>query len=82
MSEILATGGAHGVTRPASARWAGRTKLYVSEVAIQLQVTSRHVIDLIEEGELKAVNVAGAGERNSWRVPVEALEEFERRKGN
>lgn len=53
----------------------GRKVLYVSEVAERLQITDRHVIDLIQEGKLGAVDVGG-GLRNFWRVPVTEFEKF------
>jgi excisionase family DNA binding protein len=53
----------------------GRTVLCVWEVAERLSVTEQHVTDLIEEGQLQAVNVGGGG-RNFWRIPVMAYERF------
>ncbi len=53
----------------------GRTVLYVSEVAEKLDVTERHVIDLIEECKLGAVNIGG-GSRKFWRIPVAEYEKF------
>ena len=52
-----------------------RTVLYVGEVALKLRVTEQHVLDLIDEGQLIAVNVGGAG-RKFWRIPVEAYDAF------
>lgn len=56
----------------------GRKVLYVSEVAGRLQVSERHVIDLIEEGKLRALNVGGdnASGRKFYRIPVEAYEAY------
>lgn len=54
---------------------AHRTVLYVSEVAQKLGVTDRHVINLIESGKLKAINV-GRGERKFYRVPVNWWEDY------
>jgi excisionase family DNA binding protein len=53
----------------------GRTVLYVAEVASRLKVTEQHVCDLIEEGQLHAINLGG-GTRNFWRIPVKAYEDF------
>ena len=47
-----------------------RTFLYVGEVAMKLRV-----LDLIEEGQLQAVNVGG-NDRKFWRIPVEAYDAF------
>ena len=58
-----------------------KSPLTVAECAKRLRVSDRHVIDLIEEGKLLAINVAGganATDRKFWRVPVEALEAFKR----
>ena len=52
-----------------------RTVLYVAEVAMKLRVTEQHVLDLIEEGKLQAINVGG-NDRKFWRIPVEAYEAF------
>jgi excisionase family DNA binding protein len=56
-----------------------RTVLYVSEVAAKLKVTDQHVIDLIEEGQLNAINVGG-GLRKFYRIPVLEYEGFLRRR--
>ncbi|MCI0351227.1 MAG: helix-turn-helix domain-containing protein, partial [Acidobacteriales bacterium] len=56
-----------------------RRILYVREIALKLRVTEQHVSDLIEEGKLQAVNVAGSG-RKSWRIPVESYEAFLRQR--
>lgn len=53
----------------------GRRVLYVGEVAERLRVTIQHVIDLIDEGQLDAINLGGAGRRH-YRIPVEAYERF------
>ena len=52
-----------------------RTVLYVAEVAMKLRGTEQHVLDLIEEGQLQAVNVGG-NDRKFWRIPVEAYDAF------
>ena len=55
-----------------------RTVLYVFEVAAKLRISEQHVIDLIEEGKLRAVNIAGANctDRKFYRIPVEAWSEY------
>lgn len=57
----------------------GRRALYVAEVAEKLSVTEQHVRDLIEGGELQAVNV-GDDSRKFWRIPTEAYEHFLKRR--
>jgi hypothetical protein len=52
-----------------------RTVLYVTEVAMKLRETEQHVLDLIEEGKLQAINIGGGG-RNFWRIPVKAYKAF------
>jgi len=63
--------------------WAGRTVLYVREVASALHVTEQHVINLITEGRLRAINIgnglksrdrrkASKTAREYWRIPVSA----------
>lgn len=50
-----------------------RQVLYVFEVAQKLRCTQQHVLDLIEEGKLQAVNIAGKDARRvCYRIPVEA----------
>jgi excisionase family DNA binding protein len=53
----------------------GRKMLYISEVADRLQVTERHVRDLIDEGKLGAINIGG-GNLKHWRVPTTEFEKF------
>lgn len=53
----------------------GRRVLCVAEVAERLRITEQHVIDLIDEGQLRAVNIGGAS-RKFYRIPVEAYEAF------
>jgi excisionase family DNA binding protein len=59
----------------ASRHFAGRVTLRVGEVATALRTTEQHILDLIEEGRLQAINVGGST-RNFWRIPVEAYEQF------
>jgi len=56
-------------------RFAGRSSLYVSEVAEKLRITEQHVRNLIDGGKLLAINV-GTNERKFWRIPVEEFERF------
>jgi excisionase family DNA binding protein len=53
----------------------GRKVLCVLEVAERLGVTDRHIVSLIEEGRLGAINVGG-GSRNFWRIPAAEFERF------
>lgn len=55
-----------------------RTVLYVFEVAQKLRVTEQHVVDLIEEGKLRAVNIGGehASGRKFYRIPPEAFDAY------
>jgi excisionase family DNA binding protein len=52
-----------------------RTVLCVAEVAMKMRVTEQHVLDLIEEGKIQAINIGGGG-RNFWRIPVELIRSF------
>jgi fibrillarin-like rRNA methylase len=56
----------------------GRTVLYLFEVAEKLGITEQHVADLIAEGKLQAINIAGKNctARQFYRVPVEAYEAY------
>lgn len=56
-------------------QFAGRSTLYVSEVAEKLRITEQHVRNLIDEGKLRAVNV-GTNDRKFWRIPMEEYERF------
>jgi hypothetical protein len=58
-----------------------RQVLYPFEVARKLRCTTNHVFDLIEEGKMRAINIAGGNnltERRFLRIPVEAWESFVR----
>jgi len=59
----------------------GPQTLTVAQVATELGVTERHVLDLIEEGKIEAFNVGGSG-RKFWRVKREAVEKFLRDRSN
>jgi len=62
-----------------SLQFPGRNSLRPQEIAERLQITTQHVFDLIEEGKIRAVNIAGANnisDRRYLRIPVEAWETF------
>lgn len=50
----------------------------MAEVADRLAVSEGHIIDLIDEGKLRAIDMGGQheGGRRLWRIPVEAYEAF------
>lgn len=50
--------------------------LTVREVARTLNCSVTHVYNLIRSDALEAENIAAAGKRPSWRIPLRALEEF------
>lgn len=55
----------------------GRVTLTVDEIATRLGATTQHILDLIEEGELVAVDLSGKGAtRRYCKIPVEAYREF------
>jgi len=54
-----------------------RKILSVGEVATALRIHRQHVLDLIEGGELNAVNI-GDGKRKHWRIAVEEFDRFVR----
>lgn len=59
-----------------------RAPYMVSDVAKRLNVTVDHVYDLIEEGELHAIDVAGKGaSRRLFRIPAESLTAFLKKRG-
>lgn len=61
----------------ASLDFPGRVSLRIEEVAEKLGVTTQHIIDLIVEGKLQAVDLRGHGAtRACYRVPVEAYRDF------
>jgi excisionase family DNA binding protein len=59
----------------ASLEFQGRQSLTVQEVAERLSVTHQHIIDLIEEGQIAAINMGG-GARRHYRIPVSAYTAF------
>lgn len=57
---------------PASLDFNGRTMLRLQEAADRVGVTIQHLIDLIEEGKLRALDFRGAGsKRGTWRIAIE-----------
>lgn len=59
----------------------GRTVLMISEVAKALCCTETHVRDLIDEGQLVAVDIAspaasGSKPRQCLRIPVSSYDNF------
>lgn len=57
----------------------GRVALTVDECARKLHCTPKHVLDLIDEERLLAIDISGAGNksrRRTCRVPVEAWRDF------
>lgn len=63
----------------------GRSSLYVQEVAKALEIDAKHVVDLINEGLLDAIEVTGRGNKSSrehWRIPVSAYDAYVRRRWN
>jgi hypothetical protein len=63
----------------------GRSSLYVAEVANALEIDEKHVVDLINEGLIDAVEVTGKGNKSSrqhWRIPVSAYDDYVRRRWN
>jgi excisionase family DNA binding protein len=55
-----------------------------ADVAKRYGVSPLKVRKWIEHGELRAINVVGrlGGRKPRWRVPVEALAEFEKRRSS
>lgn len=50
--------------------------LKVREVAAMLNVTPKHVYNLIEVGKLEAVNIGSSRDRPCYRIKRESLEAF------
>ena len=60
-------------------QFTGRSVLYVHECAARLRVAPQHIIDLIEEGALAALDVGGNG--GTVRVPPRFLTVVAERSG-
>jgi excisionase family DNA binding protein len=55
--------------------------LLIADCARRLGVTEQHVLNLIEEGKLPAIDV-GCYSRHYYRIPIEALEDFLKRRAS
>ncbi len=67
------------------ARWPNRSMLMVGEVAKALEIDEKHLVSLITEGLLDAVEITGKGNKTSrehWRIPVSAYDDYLRRRHN
>lgn len=56
-----------------------RKVLRVEECAAKLDCSNEHVYNLIEEGQLRAVNISGMNnltDRRCLRIPIEAWDAF------
>lgn len=63
----------------------GRTMLRVQEVAALFDITAAHVISMIEEGSITAVDCASAvsrSARSTWRIPVSEVRRFAEQRSN
>jgi hypothetical protein len=71
----------------------GRVTLYLYEVAVALSCTPEHVANLIEKGELAALDIRStptpvkkgrhcAAVRKFWRVPVSGFEQFVKKRSS
>ncbi len=61
----------------ASLDFPGRVNLRVEEIATKLDVTAQHVIDLIVEGKMRALDMRGKdATRALYRVPVECYRDY------
>lgn len=68
----------------ASLDFPGRTTLLPREVAQRIGISEQHLLDLIDEGALQALNIAGfhgipensSAARRYWRIPVEYYRDF------
>jgi hypothetical protein len=55
----------------------GRSALRADEIAAKLGVTTQHILDLVDEGILSAIDVRGVNStRRCLRVPVEAYRDW------
>ena len=54
-----------------------RSALYVFEVARKLKCAERHVLNLIQCGQLRAINIATDPDgRKCYRIPIESYDEY------
>lgn len=62
---------------PLSLDFPGRSTLTPEEIALRLGVTAQHILDLVEEGQLGGVDLAGKGaSRRHVRIPLEHYRDF------
>jgi hypothetical protein len=57
----------------------GRMTLMVPEVANALEIDEKHLISLINEGVIGAIEITGRGNKSSrehWRIPVGEFDAF------
>jgi hypothetical protein len=63
----------------------GRTTLMVPEVAKALGIDEKHLISLIDEGLMDAIEITGRGNKSSrehWRIPVSGYDKYVRERWN
>lgn len=61
----------------ASLDFPGRSTLYLGEIGERLGCSVRHLLNLIDDGEFVGLDVsAGAANRRSIRIPIEAYRNF------
>jgi hypothetical protein len=63
----------------------GRISITVMEVAKAVDCDHKHVLDLIKEGVLGAIEITGRGNlssREKWKIPVDSWDDFIRRRSN
>lgn len=65
----------------AAVKGQGRVVLLVSEFATMIDATDQHVIDLIEAGQLGAIDI-GLGSRRCFRIPITEAEKFMERRSS
>lgn len=54
--------------------WPGRAVIRAEELAKALAVDRRHILNLVEAGELEAVNAASSHSSRKWiRIPISAV---------
>ena len=62
-----------------------RTNLNIPEVAAVLEIDDKHLISLIQEGLMGAIEITGKGNkslRERWKIPVECYDDYIRRRSN
>ena len=66
-------------------KFPGRTNLNIPEVARVLEIDDKHLISLIQEGLMGAIEITGKGNlssRERWKIPVECYDDYIRRRSN